>query len=79
MSESVSSLRHAGMWEACEVDSVDWKAVNGRLLGGGAAGEGGEEVSRAWPGKGADQDEVEGPWRGGLVERQPEAPPWREW
>ena len=43
MSESVSSLRHAGMWGACEVDSEDWKAVAGRLLGGGAAGEAGEE------------------------------------
>ena len=39
VSESVSS----GVWGACVVDSVGWNALNGRLLGGGAAGEAGEE------------------------------------
>ena len=39
MSESVSS----GLRGACGVDSEAGKALNGCLLGGGAAGEAGEE------------------------------------
>ena len=39
MSEAVSS----GVLGACGVDSVAWKALNGLLLGGGTAGEAGEE------------------------------------
>ena len=39
MSEAVSS----GSWEACGGDSEAWKALKGRLLGGGAAQKAGEE------------------------------------
>ena len=39
MSEAVSS----GAWGACGVGAEVWKALNGRLLGGGEAGEDGEK------------------------------------
>ena len=57
MSEAVSS----GTWGACGVGAEVWKALNGRLLGGGIAGKAGRMVRRVRTGKGVGLCEQEGP------------------
>ena len=48
MSEAVSS----GAWGACGVGAEVWKALNGRLLGGGTGRKAGEEGEKGEAGEG---------------------------
>ena len=64
MSEAVSS----GAWGACGVGAEVWKALNGRRLGGGIAGEAGEDGEKGEAGEGGGPVRAGGAlWGGGAA------------